>query len=195
MLISQAATQNNPTIYEVVKECVGLAVTIIGGICALKGIGYIESLRETKALSTFTFGSQLYARICEMSNLISETDLLFTNLFSEDACKEWPDKRCAPKEELCLLYDSAKETLEFIKNAPNQMPAYENWGKDYRALIQILVDIVHYDIRTSQKGFKFTTVCAMDSRKAYRDKFMDLLKTISLGLETDQNEKSEELFC
>lgn len=194
MLILQAAALNSPSFFETVKEYIDLVATIIGGICALKGIGYIESLRRKRALSTFTFGTQLYARIYEMFKLVSGNELLFTNLFSDVAYKEWADKRSASKEELNYLYDSAKETLEFIKNAPDQMPAYPNWVKDYRLLIQTLVDIVHYDIRSAQKGFKFTISCTMEERKKYSETFSKLLEDMLFGLEADQNEKTDELF-
>lgn len=194
MLLVQGVAQGSQSVFADIKEFAELVATVIGGFCALKGISYIDSLRKKKMLSTFSFESQLFARIYEIYTLISGDDRFFTNLYSNEAYKEWNDKSGVTKEELDSLYNNAKETLEFIKNTPDQLPAYASWGNDYRELIKNLVDILHYDIRSSQKGFKFTASCPMDDRKKYCDSFLKLLERMMDGISFDQNATANGLF-
>ena len=154
-------------ILEQVNNLAGIIAALIGGACALKGIGYLELLRQKKAVATFSFESQLYARLYELKIIINSNERMFTNLYSEIAREEWGDKRGASEKELKKLYDCVSETLKFIKDASDQMPAYENWGDDYTEMIQFLVDMLHFDIRDNKTGFKYIERCGMDKRTEY----------------------------
>ena len=87
-------------ILEQVNNLAGIIAALIGGACALKGIGYLELLRQKKAVATFSFESQLYARLYELKIIINSNERMFTNLYSEIAREEWGDKRGASEKEL-----------------------------------------------------------------------------------------------
>ncbi len=173
----------------------GIIAAIIGGMCALKGIGYLETLRQRKAIATFSFEAQLYAYLYELNLVLCSSEHLLTNLYSETAQNGWGDKRSAPGTELAQFYNCAKETLVFIKSATDQMPAYESWGKDYRDLIQFLVELQYFDIRNTESSFKFEKKCDMSSRTIFWKSKCDLLERLLSGIEQDQNKKVIELFA
>lgn len=172
----------------------GIIAAIIGGFCALKGIGYLESLREKKAGATFSFEAQLYAYLYELRFMLGEDERLLTGLYSEAAKNEWDNTSAAPAENLDQFYTCAKSTLDFIKSASDQMPAYKSWVADYTNLIQFLVDILHYDIRDIKKNFKYHEMCSMEERSIYWKSICSLLDTLLVGIKADQTEIAKKIF-
>lgn len=172
----------------------GIAAAIIGGFCALKGIGYLESLREKKASATFSFEAQLYAHLYELKAILEQDETLLTGLYSNTARNEWKNKNAAPNESLNQFYTCAKNTFDFIKATPDQMPVYKNWVADYTKLIQFLVDVLHYDIRNTTGNFKFQKECEMSSRTAYWKSFCTLLNTLLKEIREDQIKIAGKIF-
>lgn len=172
----------------------GIVATIIGGYCALKGIGYLESLREKKAGATFSFEIQLYAHLYELKTILGHDERLLTGLYSESARKEWKDRSAASVDNLAQFYTCTKSTFDFIKAASDQMPVYKNWVIDYTMLIQFLVDILHYDIRDTKNNFKYHEMCNMEERTRYWESVCNLLNTLLTEIKRDQMEIAEELF-
>lgn len=167
---------------------------VMGGICALRGIKYLTTLQEKKAAATFSFEAQLYARLYELKLLLEGNEYLLTNLYSDTARKEWGDQRGAQEAEAVQFYNAVQESLDFIKNAEDQMPAYNGWVSDYAALIQFLVEVLHFDIRDSDNHFKYTEPCSMDERAALCRSTCTMLEKLMAGIKEDQNSTTEELF-
>lgn len=176
------------------NNLLGIIASIIGGICALKGIGYLESLREKKVGATFCFEAQLYARLYEIRFMLGQDEKLLTGLYSEIARKEWKNKSAAPDENLKKFYICAENTLSFIKDAADQMPAYKNWVTDYRRLINFLVEVIHFDIRDTKNNFKYNAMCKMEERTAYWKSICSLLDTLLNGIKDDQAKIANEIF-
>lgn len=194
MPVEQDILVSLPNILEEANNMVGIIAAIIGGICALKGIGYLETLRQRKASATFSFEAQLYARLYELKLLLDDNERLLTNFYSEIARGEWGDKRGASKEELDCFYDCAKETLGFIKSAADQMPAYDAWVEDYAELIQFLVDVLHFDVRTFDRSFKYVEPCSMEKRKELCKSICEILDRMMAGIKKDQEKTTKDLF-
>ena len=148
-----------PNFLEGGNNLAGIFAAIIGGFCALKGIGYLESLREKKVSATFSFEAQLYAHLYELKFMLDQDETLLTGLYSNTARNEWGNKNAASNESLNQFYTCAKNTFDFIKATPDQMPVYKNWVADYTKLIQFLVDVLHYDIRNTTGNFKYHDKC------------------------------------
>lgn len=166
----------------------------MGGICALRGMKYLKTLQEKKAAATFSFETQLYARLYELKLLLEGNEYLLTNLYSDTARKEWGDQRGAQEAEAVQFYNAVQESLDFIKNAEDQMPAYNGWVSDYAALIQFLVEVLHFDIRDSDNHFKYTEPCSMDERAALCRATCTMLEKLMAGIKEDQTSTTEELF-
>ena len=172
----------------------GIIAAIIGGFCALKGIGYLESLREKKAGATFSFEAQLYAHLYELRFMLGQDEKLLTGLYSDIARNEWKNKSAASEGNLNQFYTCTESTFNFIKAASDQMPAYKNWVTDYTELIQFLVDVLHYDIRDTKKNFKYHEMCSMEERTAYWNSVCSLLDTLLAGIKNDQAKITKEIF-
>lgn len=183
-----------PTYLEGGNNLAGILAAIIGGFCALKGIGYLESLRKKKVSATFSFEAQLYAHLYELKFMLDQDETLLTGLYSNTARSEWGNKNAASEEKLNQFYTCAKNTFKFIKAAPDQMPVYKNWVTDYTKLIQFLVDILHYDIRNTMGNFKYQDKCPMEIRTNYWKSFCSLLNTLLVEIRNDQIKIAGEIF-
>lgn len=177
------------------SDLTGAFVAIVGGVCALKGISYIESLRQKKANSTFSFESQLYVRLCDLKHLLDKNDKLLTYMFNEVAKTNWSDKRGATDSELAEFFNCAKEILEFIKTAEDQMPVCDTWTRDYYELIRFLVDVIRYDVKNSAQGFKYTEICDMSLRSSLHRSICDVVERLILAIEQDQLDASQTIFA
>lgn len=185
------------TILDFLEGCydwAGIIAAIIGGICALKGIGYLDSLREKKASATFSFEAQLYAHLYELRLMLGQDEKLLTGLYSETSRNEWKDKSAASDTNLMQFYTCAENTFNFIKAASDQMPVYKNWVTDYTKLIQFLVDVLHYDIRNMKENFKYREMCSMDARTDYWKSICTLLDTLLTEIRNDQSKIADEIF-
>lgn len=194
MLYVQYILENLPTILEGGNNLAGMITAVLGGICALNGIRYLTILRQKKVAATFSFEAQLYARLYELKLLLDGDELLLTNFFSDSARKEWGDQRAAPEVEVNQFYIAAQETLSFIKNAEDQMPAYSDWVSDYAMLIQFLVDVLHFDIRDSKNRFKYIKPCSMTERTALYNSTCAMLDKLMGGIKEDQTTTTKALF-
>ena len=183
-----------PSLLEGGNNLAGIIAAIIGGFCALKGIGYLESLREKKASATFSFEAQLYAHLYELRFMLGQDEQLLTGLYSDIARKEWKNKSAASDESLKQFYTCAENTFNFIKAASDQMPVYKNWVTDYTELIQFLVDVLHYDIRNIKGNFKYHETCDMETRTKYWNSICTLLDTLLTKIRNDQMEIANEIF-
>lgn len=194
MSLYQNFFANLPDIIKYESTLVDIATKIIGCVCALKGIGYLNALRQKKAIATFSFSAQLYVRLYELNIFLSANEQLLTNLYSENAQSEWGDKRGAPENELTQFYECAEETLNFIKISSDQMPSYKDWEEDYMNLIQFLVDIIFFDIRDGKNRFKYTENCSIDDRTHYWQNKCDLLQKLLSGIKEEKKKKAREIL-
>lgn len=177
-----------------INNFASIVVSILGGICALKGINYLRILRQKKADAVFSFESQLYVRIYQIRVLIGNNEFLFTNLFSETAKESWGDKSAAHDEKTKQLYENVKETLDYIKEATDQMPAYKGWVNDYAELIKFLTEVIHFNICDPRRDFKYTTPCDESKRTSYFRATRDMLDRLLTGIKEDQNKYEGGIF-
>lgn len=195
MLTVQDIGELVPNILEGLNDLAGIIAAIIGGICALKGIGYLETLKKKKAAATFSFWSQLSVRLCELKAALYYDKRILNGLYSEDIRETWVDTTGASPTVVNKFYQNAHETLFFIKSTPDQMPAYKNWMEDYKGLISFLVDVIQYDVRDLGSGFKFTN----DSEEEfiypvdYCNSICTIIDNLLNGMKSEQDEAAERV--
>lgn len=186
--------QNILDILSGTSDLAGFLAAIVGGVCAVRGISYIESLRQKKANSTFSFETQLYVRLYDLKHLLDKNDKLLTYMFSDVAKTNWSDKRGATDTDLAEFFDCAKELCEFIKMAEDQMPVCDTWTQNYYELIRFLVDVIRYDVKNSTRGFKYTEICDMSLRSNLHRSICDVISNLISAIEQDQSDASQTMF-
>lgn len=157
-----------PKSIDMVKAVVDIIVAIIGGICAIKGINLLKTLREKKVAATFSFWSQLCVKLKMLVSRLEDDPSLINNLYSTTSQTAWSTAGAPPdSQDLCDFDAICNEAFEFIKKAPDQIPAYLGWTDDYTELISFLDDVSHYDIKNCSSRFKFTGNYTMNERDEY----------------------------
>ncbi len=162
-----------------IESGVNIIVAIAGGICAVSGIRYISVLKKKRLSVTFSFWIQLRVRIEELRRALYADNSIINGLYSNEVRTQWNARGSSASDEVVKrFYDNAQETLQFIKNVSDQIPANEKWLKAYIEFISFLIDVSQYDIRNFSSNFKFTNSETLDHRQNYCKEicgFMDIL--------------------
>lgn len=168
-------------------------LAIIGGICAISGIRFIKSLREKRAASLFSFWSQLSVRLRQIKSRLEMDNSLVNNLYSPQVKASWTSGAASCVEEKMRDYKKLVEsTLEYLKSAADQMPAYNGWVNDYIQIVDYLDDLIMYDILDSSNGFKFNTGTESD-RTAYCNDICVVIERMISGILLEQNAAEKKL--
>lgn len=179
---------------EYIKNIAEVFAAIIGGVCAIKGIHWLKSLRDKKIAATFGFWSQLAIKLKMLKKRLENNHNLINNLYSSEAKKSWLNVSAAPeKEPLNEFKGLVEEIVSFIKNAPDQMPAYRGWTDDYSKLVDFLDDILYYDVSMSDAMFKFEDPCPVEKRDKYIDAICKILSRLIQEIEKAQKGIEKEL--
>lgn len=165
----------------VIESGVNIIVAIAGGICAVSGIGYISVLKKKQISATFSFWIQLRVRIEELRRALYADNSIINGLYSDEVRTLWNARGSLASDEVVKrFYNNTQETLQFIKNVSDQIPANKKWLDAYIEFISFLIDVAQYDIRNFSSSFKFTNSETLDHRQKYCKKicgFMDELLT------------------
>ncbi len=137
---------------ELISEYVDIISTIFTGVIAIIGIRYIKPLKDKTLSATFTFWSQLKIRLISIKTRLEADKEILANIYYNDTENLLPQK-----ERIVELKREIQNTLDFIKNTPDQMPAYRGWSKDYMELIALFEDCIVYDICEGNAHFKRLT--------------------------------------
>jgi len=177
------------------KDCTETIVAIIGGVCAMKGISYLQTLKEKRTSAIFTFWSQLYVHVYALYAILDKSYGVVNGLYSEQARTLWSssdDEVSFPVIKQFFL--DAQKTLVFIETAPDQMPAYREWAKDYQALIQFLIEVTRYDVTDFNRNFLFRGKFNIDKRDEYCRNACDVMKRLLGGMESEQEKAAQEIY-
>lgn len=175
-------------ILNAVESVVNIIVAIIGGACAVKGICYIGALRKKRLSGTFSFWIQLRVRIEELHQALLANHSIINGLYSNDTRMQW-EQSGAPTTDKAVerFYANAQETLYFIKNVSDQIPADDTWLKEYMKFVGFLIDIIQYDIRDSDCNFKFHDGEKLEQRKQYVEDICETMSQLLKTIEKQQN--------
>lgn len=179
---------------DAIESAVNILGTIAGGICAVSGIRYISILRKKRLSATFSFWIQLRVRIEELRRTLSNDNSIINGLYSHEVRTAWNNRgSLANDEDVERFYNNAQETLQFIKNVSDQIPANKEWLSAYMNFIDFLIDISQYDIRNYSADFKFTNSETLEHRQEYCTKICNIMDTILKEIKCKQNEVASKL--
>lgn len=99
---------------DIIEKCVGMSASILAGVIAIIGLGYIRPLKDKTRAATFTFWSQLSVRLTVIRKWIEQDNGLLDNMYSSDAKKEW--SVLAPNtDRITQFKEIVQSTLNYIK--------------------------------------------------------------------------------
>ncbi len=144
MLLEASATTTQTfmdilTVIDSVVEIIVNIFVIIGGIC---GLNYIKKLREKQSDSVFGYLTKLRVRInCINQIFINNCDDI-TELFINVSNRRIPsaNKIQSTYDAAKVLSKNASETLIFLMNEDDQIPAQKGWTKNLNFFISFLID-------------------------------------------------------
>lgn len=114
-------------------------VMIVGGIL---GLNYIIKLRKRQFDSTFSYLTKLNVRLkyFDMTLKIYKDEIMDRFLPSRDRREISAERTLLVKETIESFSKNAKETLNFLKDEDDQMPAQEGWINCFNSFIEFLID-------------------------------------------------------
>lgn len=178
---------------ELIESYCNIISTILMGVIAIIGLGYLKPLKEKAMSATFNFWSQLKVRLLTIKKWLEQDCGLLDNMYSPNSKKDIT--ALAPEStRIDEFKNIVKSTLDFIENSNDQMPAYIGWSKDYTELIAYLEDMILYDVCDHKQFFKFTSPITEENRKKYADDICTVITNICSGIENKQN-KIEKQIC
>lgn len=177
-----------------IESSVNIIVAIAGGVCAVSGIRFISALKKKRLSATFSFWIQLRVRIEELQRALYADNSIINGLYSNEVRTQWNNRGSFASDEVVeRFYNNAQETLQFIKNVSDQIPANEKWLGAYSEFISFLIDISQYDIRNYSSNFKFTSSETLDHRKEYCKKICDNMDILLLEIKCKQTDVASKL--
>lgn len=185
-------TSSTASVVDVVEQYANIGVSILTGVVAIIGLGYLKPLKDKTRAATFTFWSQLSVQLTVISKWIEQDNGVLDNMYSGNAKRAWsvltPDS-----ERIKQFKEIVQATLNYIKETDDQMPAYEGWSEDYTRVIGYLSDMVVYDISNNTGYFKFVTEASEDQRKKYCSEICDAIKKLCDGIVEKQKEIEKKI--
>ena len=94
------------------------------GVGAFKGLCYLKTYKEKRATATFTFWVQLRVRMIEIKSWLESDYSLINCLYDKNIRSTWESESGTEDDRIDLFKKLVQETLDFIKSASDQMPAY-----------------------------------------------------------------------
>lgn len=179
------------------KDLSYVFLNIFLGIGAYKGLKYLKTYKEKRNAATFTFWIQLRIRMVEIKSWLEEAPGLVDYLYDETTRGEWLGDSPIFDERIQQFKKLIEETNKFIKDMPDQMPAYVGWTDDYNKFIEFLNDSIQFDISDGHRYFKFGGGKDIMHRDKYVQDICDIIdkmskeivmrqKSIELELELDR---------
>ena len=181
------------------KDLSYVFLNVFLGIGAYKGLKYLKTYKEKRNAATFTFWMQLRIRMVEIKSWLEEAPDLVDYLYDETTRGEWLGDPPIFDERIQQFKKMIEETNKFIKDIPDQMPAYVGWTDDYNEFIKFLNDSIQFDISDGYHYFKFGGGKDIMHRDKYVQDICNIIdkmskeivlrqKNIELELELDREE-------
>lgn len=185
-------TSSSASIIENIEIVSNILLSVLTGVVAMLGFGCIKPLKEKTWSATFTFWSQLSVRLMLIRRWLELDVGVLDNLYSPLAKQGW-STLTPSSERIHHFLDIVLSTLEFIKNADDQMPAYQGWSEDYSSLISHLEDMVVYDISNSTTYFKYDSPVTDQERRQFGLNLCSLIDRICTNIKNKQKEIEKKI--
>lgn len=119
-------------------------IVIVGGILGFK---YVKKLREKQMDSIFSYQTRLNVRLRYFHEVLVTYRVDIIEYFFPEA-----DRRETSADRIGLvrstvkhLAEYARDTMKFLRDENNQMPAKKGWSKQLNAFIKFLIDCEQLD--------------------------------------------------
>lgn len=177
-----------------IEVIAGIITSMAGGVCAIKGIGYLNSLKEKTRFATFSFWTQFSIRLRIIRNRLDGNPAMINNLYAEKTREKWNGELRLPNmHELEELYGTVKDTLDFMLHTTDQMPAYSGWTEDYNRLLEFFDRIIRYDIRKPDELFCYFSDESMKDRNNICSDICEIMDRLIQRI-NEQQEHTEQLI-
>lgn len=178
---------------ESLKNCAIIFLNIVSGVSIIKGLGYLKMYKEKLATATFTFWSHFNIMLTQIRKDLENDYALINNLYDIRSRSSWENGISSNSSNVEQFYNQIKELLNYLKTTPDQMPAYKGWTDDFDNLKEFLTDAIEFDIRDSEKSFKFNGIYDINDRNEYVKNILSKMNNLLSGIERKQKNVESQI--
>lgn len=183
------------SILSTIDTVVGIVTSLIAGVCAIKGVTYINKLREKTNTATFTYWTQLCTRLRIFESRLRNNYGLINNLYSTESRNTWSGVGISAKDnDVEEFFDIAKDIQCFMKHTLDQMPAYRGWIDDYYYLAEFIDNIIRCDIKNPDDNFLFKDKKSISDRNEYCTEVCKRIQQIVERTTSKQKQAEEDIY-
>lgn len=179
---------------EYMEKVVSISLNIVTGVGIIIGLGYLKTLKDKTYIATFSFWTQFYNRVYELLKWLEDDNNIINNLYSPEAKKTWENCLAETSDKTNEFKDKVKEILIFLKQTPDQMPAYIGWTSDYNYLMVFFYDIIKYDICNPDDCFKFCVPTEINLKNDYCKKIIKVMTNMCNGIKKRQEIVEKRIY-
>lgn len=173
------------------SEILANAIVIVGGIL---GFNYIWKLRDKQMDSTFSYLTRLNVRLKYFDETLRmyKSDIM-DRFIPVNARRETSGDRIPLVEDtIKCLSENAKETLKFLKDENEQMPAQKGWVDHFNCFVEFLLDCERLK---HSSYFKWNTSFDLEKEKSkYYEEHTKNISEILKMVEERRRELEGKLF-
>lgn len=166
-------------------------IVIVGGIV---GLNYIRKMREKQIDATFSYLTRLNVRLKYFDCILDTySEEIMDCFIPENSRREIGAERITLVSNTIRDFSkNAEETLKFIREENNQMPAKKGWVEKFNLFIEFLIDCEQLNQSTY---CKWTTIDDFDEKKKnYYKKNVENIKNLLQMVNERQSNLENELF-
>ena len=186
---------NNTDFLNTIDTVISIIVGIISIIGGLLGIFLLKNLREKSLNATLGYFSRLKVHIHSLNSTFESyyTEIFYRFLPENSRPEEDQTKISFINDIINNFSDEAIDTLLFLKNEDNQMPADSNWMNEFNILLEFLEDMKYIK---QPRYYKFSTDEHFNenSVKDYYKKHSNNLSNILKSIEKHQEKIQDQLY-
>ena len=175
---------------ETISNIVVNIVVVLGGIL---GLLYYRKLKEKQMNAAFSYLTQLQVRLKTLQTLyISYENQIMERFIPETKRREDADATSSFINEIIDEFSrNALETLKFLQDSQEQMPASKDWIDKYELLIEFLLDAGHLSMPTF---YKWIDDDNKQSRTKYIQKHKKNLEELLNDIKAEQEKNIYRMF-
>lgn len=177
---------------ELIEIYANIFSSILTGVVAILGLGYLKPLKDKTLSATFTFWSQLSVRLMVVQKWMKLDPSVLNNMYSPEA-RMGLTALTSDEDRIKGFKNAIQSTIDYIESAEDQMPAYRGWSGDYTKLISYLGDMLVYDVCDSEHYFKFSTHATDEDRNEYCKEICETIDKICTEIEKRQKKVEKRI--
>lgn len=191
---SQLSTISTSNVITNIDSIVNIVVNILVIYGGILGLQYIKKMREKQVDSTFSYLTKLNIRLKYFYEILSIYGEDIMDRFVPAGCRREiaADRVCVVDETIKRLSSNATETLGFLKNEDNQMPAEVGWTTCFNKFIEFLIDCEQIN---ENNYFKWMVTADLEQKKKkYYDTNLTNIDKLLQMVCTQQCKVEEDIF-